>query len=333
MKGKANSRSGIWRPRGRIAESIGSATNVRDFNDRDMVPVQFEIGRSSEIKIELVGSQSDLLSFWDVRSVGPYSRRPKSAYDIVTINFTLGGHTNYVFQDGRAMGAPTTAILADHQDLSDAQSSGGFHLFGCSISKQALTTINAALTGGEATGFPPFARGADMGAPGIRALYCAMRQIYRRCLEVEPSGDHTLALMQEILGYQLLSAWPRRAEAIADVRRQARPSRLSLAKDYIQTYLATPLALSDIAAAAGLSVRGLQDNFRRSVDQTPFQYIIQQRLMRVHEDLVATSNMNLSVGDIARRWGFVHMSDFGQRYRRMYGCAPTQTRREASGRP
>lgn len=331
MRNPSTQKSKIWQPRGRVIQTFDSIISIRNFNDRDMIPVAMQTLRSSEIKIHLIGSQSELFSFWDLNTVGRYARNPKTDFDNVTINFTLSGSTNYIYRDGTAVGTPGTAILAAHEDLIDAQSSEMYGVFGGSISRQALMRINETLTGGAAPALP-FARTADMAAPGMRALYCTMRQVHQRSLDLEQPGDLTFALMQEIMGYQLLAAWPRRAEVAADIGRHARPSRLGLAQDYIQASLATPLALSDIADAAGMSVRALQDNFRRSINQTPFEYIIHQRLMRVHEDLAAPSGGNLSVGDIARRWGFVHMSDFGQRYRRLYGCTPTQTRHQATGR-
>mgnify|MGYP002654135811 CR=1 FL=1 len=43
--------------------------------------------------------------------------------------------------------------------------------------------------------------------------------------------------------------------------------------------------------------------------------------------MVLQDDASLSVAEIARSWGFVHMGDFGQRYRRQYGRTPTETRR------
>ena len=330
MRERPISRPKIWQPRGPVVRTFDSHLSLRSFNDQVMIPVAMQALRSSEIKIDLVSSQSEMFSFWELKTVDRYARRPTAEFDIITVNFTLAGTTNYIFRGGTAAALPGMAVLASHQNLLDAQASELFSVFGAAISSPALMRINEAFTG-EPAPAPPFARTADMAAPAIRALYCTMRRIHERSLALEQPGDLTFALMQEIVGYQLLAAWPRQAE-VAQVPAPGRPSRLSLAKDYIHASLAAPLTLSDIAEAAGLSVRALQDNFRRSVNQTPFQYITHQRLMRVHDDLTTPSGGDVSVGDIARRWGFVHMSDFGQRYRRLYGCTPTETRHQAGGR-
>ena len=110
----------------------------------------------------------------------------------------------------------------------------------------------------------------------------------------------------------------------------ARTVRAAL--DHIKAHLSAPLTLAHVAAAAGLGVRSLQDKFRPAVGQTPVQSIIDSRLRRVHQDLLSGSNAMHSIAEIAARWGFVHMSDFGQRCRRLYGCSPSQTRRDADQR-
>jgi transcriptional regulator GlxA family with amidase domain len=40
------------------------------------------------------------------------------------------------------------------------------------------------------------------------------------------------------------------------------------------------------------------------------------------EDL--SKNNTDSVGEVARRWGFVHMSDFSRRYKQRFGKTPKQ---------
>ena len=46
------------------------------------------------------------------------------------------------------------------------------------------------------------------------------------------------------------------------------------------------LTVSEIARAADLSVRGLQESFQRTLDRTPMQYLREVRLRRAHDDRV-----------------------------------------------
>jgi len=52
------------------------------------------------------------------------------------------------------------------------------------------------------------------------------------------------------------------------------------------------------------------------------QWIIEQRLARAGEDLARTSS--LTIGEVARRWGFTSAAHFATRFRRTYGVSPRE---------
>ncbi|CAM3525258.1 AraC family transcriptional regulator [Tsukamurella ocularis] len=83
---------------------------------------------------------------------------------------------------------------------------------------------------------------------------------------------------------------------------------------------------ADMAEAAGVSVRRLQEGFRLYVGVSPREYLLDVRLDRAHHDLVRASPMD-TVADVAMRWGFHHTGRFAAAYRRRYGVAPSATRR------
>ncbi|WGL51781.1 helix-turn-helix transcriptional regulator [Nocardioides sp. BP30] len=88
------------------------------------------------------------------------------------------------------------------------------------------------------------------------------------------------------------------------------------------------LSVTDIAAAAHVSVRALQIAFRRHLDATPMGYLRRVRLDRVRADLhAADPTRGVTVTDIAARWGFADLSRFSAHYRRMFGELPRDTLR------
>ncbi len=107
-----------------------------------------------------------------------------------------------------------------------------------------------------------------------------------------------------------------------------RPRHLRLAECYIETNLDRPLTIEDVAAAAGISPRGLQLAFRQYRDTTPLEYWRSLRLQRAHEDLVAGAG---SVTEVALKWGFTHFGRFSVTYRSHYGLSPRDTLRAARG--
>lgn len=100
------------------------------------------------------------------------------------------------------------------------------------------------------------------------------------------------------------------------------------AKEFIDDNRHLPIQVSDIAAAARMSVRGLQDLFRRETGQTPMEYLRLARLEAVHRELLdGDPTLGHTVGDIAHRWGFTHIPRFSAYYREQYGQNPGETLR------
>lgn len=127
----------------------------------------------------------------------------------------------------------------------------------------------------------------------------------------------------------LLEAHRHDFEPLLGRRRAApRPRHMRLAESYIEAHLDQPLTLEDIAAAAGISPRGLQLAFRQHRGTTPLGFWRDLRLARAHGDLVAGTG---SVTDIALRWGFAHFGRFSESYRSRFGLSPRDTLRAAKG--
>lgn len=98
--------------------------------------------------------------------------------------------------------------------------------------------------------------------------------------------------------------------------------------DHIHEHLREPLPVGDVARAGGISVRSLEQSFRRHLDTTPSAYIRDLRLQRAHADLVAADPTGgASVSGIALAWGFTHLGRFSELYRRTFGVPPSRTLR------
>ena len=98
--------------------------------------------------------------------------------------------------------------------------------------------------------------------------------------------------------------------------------------DYIEEHLSEPLSVHDVAEAAGVSVRTLQNLFAKESDQSPTNWIRNRRLERVRSDLAdASSASDITVTDIASRWGFTHLGRFAVTYKNRFGESPSQTLR------
>ncbi|CAA9265565.1 MAG: hypothetical protein AVDCRST_MAG54-2700 [uncultured Actinomycetospora sp.] len=106
------------------------------------------------------------------------------------------------------------------------------------------------------------------------------------------------------------------------------PATLRRALAYLEEHAGEEVAVADVAAAAGLGVRGLQTSFRRWRDTTPLAHLRRIRLARAHDELLAADpRRGATVADVAARWRFTHAGRFSVVYRRRYGCSPSETLR------
>ncbi|WP_368073040.1 helix-turn-helix domain-containing protein [Curtobacterium sp. MMLR14_010] len=86
------------------------------------------------------------------------------------------------------------------------------------------------------------------------------------------------------------------------------------------------MTVVDLANAAGLSVRGLQDAFQRDVKTSPLAYLREVRLAQVRSELQAAERRGEAVATIPRRWGCSHLGRFAAA-RTWRGTANTHERR------
>lgn len=107
-----------------------------------------------------------------------------------------------------------------------------------------------------------------------------------------------------------------------------RPRHVKLAMAVIEENLERPWSVGEIAVAAGVGVRAMEDGFRRHVGMSPLAYLRERRLERVHAELTAGSPV-VTVSEIAYRWGFSHLGRFAAAYREKYGENPSETLRRA----
>ena len=331
MTGQASNHQAAWLPQSGFAARIASARQLQTFNDLSSFAINFDVLRSVKPDIEMVGSKSSTLCLWETRSSSGFITKPRVTSDMMTIRFIANGLITYRNGAGKTQGTPDYATLVGFEDVSEIQASQGFSAINGTITFEALAAANAALTGGQ-PGVPTFAPVAQVSTPGMVALFSMMRQVQRRGQEPDRGGDIAFPLIQEILSYQLLSVWPQRTRVTVASTADPTASRFGIAVDFIEANLSRPLTLSLIAAAAGLSVRSIQSQFRQRMGQTAVAFITARRLARAHADLTSAFDPEVTIAEIARRWGFVHMSDFGQRYKRLYGRTPSEARRDAGRR-
>lgn len=111
-------------------------------------------------------------------------------------------------------------------------------------------------------------------------------------------------------------------------RRQGGRRTVQRAIAHIDANLAEQVTIADLARAANMSVRAVQQAFREDLGTTPMAYLRDQRLDRVRAVLSdALPDDGITVTETAQRWGFGHLGNFAGAYRARFGESPSQTLR------
>ena len=88
-----------------------------------------------------------------------------------------------------------------------------------------------------------------------------------------------------------------------------------------------PVTVLDLCGRLRTSPRTIQNSFQAVTQTTPVDYLRSIRLNAVRRQLLATSAIDLNVGQAAANWGFFHLSHFATCYKSLFGELPSQTRR------
>jgi AraC-like DNA-binding protein len=107
-----------------------------------------------------------------------------------------------------------------------------------------------------------------------------------------------------------------------------RTRRVAFGVAYVHAHAQEPLTVADVAEAAGLSVRGIQEAFQRELQQSPTEFVREVRLARARAELQALTPGVASIASVARKWGFRHMGRFSAAYMEQFGEYPRQTLRQ-----
>jgi AraC-like DNA-binding protein len=154
-------------------------------------------------------------------------------------------------------------------------------------------------------------------------------QLVARDLEEGPgllthprTGRHVQSLLLDGL---LLGQPHGYSEEIAGRTRPGSRATIARAVDLINDRAEEPWSTTSLAREVHVSVRALQEGFKRDVGRPPMRYLRDVRLRRVHSVLRGAVPGSTTVEAVATRWGFLHMGRFAAAYRAAFGESPSTT--------
>ena len=100
--------------------------------------------------------------------------------------------------------------------------------------------------------------------------------------------------------------------------------RVKSALLYMQANYGEDISLDEIAKAAMTSRSELCKSFRRTLDTSPKEFLMQYR---IRQSLLLLENLNLRIADISEMVGFSSPSHYGSCFMKYVGCTPLQYRK------
>lgn len=171
--------------------------------------------------------------------------------------------------------------------------------------------------------------------PGMRLEECGNASFLRGVLYMVDELARGTSLVQRpelvesftaTLVGQLLLSQPNNYSQQLGATEPARAGGVQQAVDFIEAHVGDPsLSVAMIASQVGMSVRSLQEAFRRELGRTPLGYIKDRRMMIAHRRLRAGDPAVTTVTRIAAGVGVSHLGRFSVEYRNRFGESPSET--------
>ncbi|WP_433292043.1 AraC family transcriptional regulator [Pseudonocardia sp. CA-142604] len=117
--------------------------------------------------------------------------------------------------------------------------------------------------------------------------------------------------------------------ALAEEPVAAAPAAIRAAVELIHALPAEPWTTAGLAGRCFVSVRSLQEGFKRHLNTSPMAYLRAVRLRHAHEELRAADPALVTVTSVATRWGFANLGKFAAAHHALYGENPRETLRRA----
>jgi AraC-like DNA-binding protein len=257
--------------------------------------------------------------------------------DTYHVNLPLNGHVRSEHRGQRVIAVPErAAVYRPDGKTALPRWAGGTRQLSVMIDRAAVERALRDLLGSE----PVLRTGQIAFEPSMAVTQGAARDWAQLALLLNEQLARPESLAHEpLVGRPLVDSLVRGLllavdhpyrEALIASSEPARPTAVRTAIDVMESEPQEPMTASSLAERSHVSVRSLQEGFRRYMGTTPMTYLRSVRLRHAHEELLAADPSATTVATVAFRWGFTNLGRFAAEHQAAYDTQPVQTLR--SGR-
>lgn len=170
-----------------------------------------------------------------------------------------------------------------------------------------------------------FATGVDLEGPTGQAVTQHVRMMLAAAEAGGEVPDAYRVLLRDGLTTLMLSSLPSSVLGVfSRPAPSADPIAVRRAQDFMAANAERAISMAEIAAASGVSLRSLQDAYRKARGMTLGEGLLALRLDRFRAALLSRERIS-SVADAAFAAGFGHLGRAAAAYRERFGEAPSET--------
>lgn len=163
----------------------------------------------------------------------------------------------------------------------------------------------------------------EVKAQGLRDLQLAV--LDQACaLAARASDPQALRQLRDEILIEWIETLPAQVDTSELPTLERRKRLVDKACELMLAHADEPLSILEVCSQVGTSRRKLNYCFQDVLGTTPVKYLRSMRLNGVRRAL-RLAEPGMTVQDVASRWGFWHLSQFAQDYKRLFGELPSAT--------
>ncbi|WP_375749115.1 helix-turn-helix domain-containing protein [Vibrio sp. HN007] len=240
-----------------------------------------------------------------------------------TLSFYLEGgeNTQRVMRSGNQSGGVDKLCLMPQDHRSNWTFSAPFHFFHLYFEQSHLQTFSEQVFDKEGRHIE-LAEHTFVDDPFVSQL---IRETMLKLDWESPTDKLMMSHSQQLLLLHLMRQYCHNSPAKALVSGGLSAANKRKVTDFIAANLSTPFSLNDLSALANLSEFHFARMFKTSFGCTPHQYVLNQRIEMVKQQLQFSSK---PLAEVALSCGFSSQQHLSLQFKKRVGITPSQYRRQ-----
>jgi AraC-like DNA-binding protein len=251
------------------------------------------------------------------------------------VNVLRSGRVESKHRGSSLVSGPGTATVYQPEGDAGSRWAAGSRLLGVKIDRCVVEDALSDAVGRQLTSQIDFTSCMSIDAGAARSWINMLALFAEQLFRPDSLLNQPLAglpFVDSLVYGLLLAADNPYRSAITGETDVVSPSAVRAAVEIIEEEAYLPLTVSSLAARCHVSVRSLQQGFRRSLGASPMAYLREVRLRRAHQGLLEADPSTTSVADVAYRWGFSNLGRFAAAHAARYDEPPAATLRRRAFR-